>query len=636
LKAIVGEFCEHCQKFIKAPGCYQHIPKCDAQHKANKNLISNLQPIQDAQKRRDLAKREHGYSNLHSVQDYLDELNHELEKIGLKPKKEKATDELGFTPGFYRFIGLGAPNDYLHPLPSNVRTRITDMRKRSHLTMDVAQSFYTPMDNMYGEATGADTWYDYGRVPVSHLEVLSSKRLGALFTACNRPAVDILDNGYDFVKVNDPDGDPIDNDKIDVVRSWERKTFFHKKLTEIVDFDGRSGLGLLMVEKYLKEAQGEKQWRIKAPNTKPERFVTFSAYYMTPNNVYQPDHLDYDKQKWNFTGGLHAASNFHHSRAYVYEGIREPLGLRGLALGELSWVAWMCYLNTQYYILKALAQLGIVTVGINVDREFPTVAETAQYLALLKTMRANNFYVLGRGATLQVENAAGKLGSGINDFMEFLKEDVSAACVFPKNQMFGRSDGGGLDGAGAIVSKEDYLASNLSVKQSRIKHDIMWILQEMAGFTGLESYIPRFNIDLHKTQEQRFKEQLMKEQVEQTEMMTKQMKLQEPLMRKQVKLQKEMADVQLKMLKEDPEKLLLQSSEDEENLKTKENKPKKDFTTNYHILKFRYDMMAHQYIENDKLLKYMSNNAQTFKDVFARENEAYKRLFLKPKVIVRK
>ena len=37
--------------------------------------------------------------------------------------------------------------------------------------------------------------------------------------------------------------------------------------------------------------------------------------------------------------------------------------------------------------------MGTMTVGINVDREYPTVAETAQYLALLKTFQANNFYV---------------------------------------------------------------------------------------------------------------------------------------------------------------------------------------------------------------------------------------------------
>lgn len=563
----------------------------------------------------------------------MDELSDQLEKLGLKPKKEKDIDELGFTPGFYRFVGFGPPNDYLHPIRSTIRTQIDDMRKKSRLTLDSSASFYTPMDDMYGTPSGGDTWYDYGRVPISHLEVLSSKRIGVYFAACNRPATDIMDNGFDFVKTSDPDGDPIENDNIKIIRNWmgKQQIQFNRKITDIVDYDARSGLGHFIIDKYLKEERGPISWAKKAPNTKPESIITFSSYYMTPNNVYQPNHLDYNRQKWNFTGGLHAASDLHNSRVYVYEGLREPLGLRGLALGELCWIACMCYLNIQYYLLKGMAQMGTMTVGINVDREFPTVAETTQYLALLKLFQANNFYVLGRGATLQVANVASKLGAGVKDFMEFLKEDMSAAWVFPKNQLFGRSDGGGISGAGAIVTKEDYIGSNLSVKQSKIKNPIMWMLRDMCGFAGLEDKTIRFNIDLHKTSEQRMKEQLMKEQVEQTKMMTEQMKLQQPLFKKQIKLQKEMADVQLEMMKRDPQKLLEMSMKDEENTDENTTKPKPktqgDFSIDY--LKTKYDMLVRQYQENDKLLKYMREDTKMLANVLDRETTAYQRLFLK-------
>ena len=547
-----------------------------------------------------------------------------MQKEGLKTGNEE--DELGFSKGFFKFVGLKTPQDYLYPPSNAIQTRINDMRK-----MDTAQSFYTPLDNMYSTGTGKDTWYDFGRVPVSHLEVLSSKRVGALFTACNRPAVDIFDNDWEWVKRNDPEGDAIDiykNKELEKLQGWMDDIRFKRKLMDIVDFDARTGLGHLVVDKYLHEPRLALNWQKQAPKTHPESFVTFSSYFMTPTNNYQPNHLDYDRSKWNFTGGLNGAFNIHHSRVFVYEGLREPMGLRGIALGELCWTAWMCYLNIQYYILKGLAQLGTVTVGISVDREFPTTAETTQYLALLKTMRANNFYVLGRGAQLHVENAAAKLGGGIKDFMEFLKEDISAATVFPKNQMFGRPEGGGLAGAGAVVSKEDYLASNLSPKQSKIKPDMMWILRNMCGFSGLEGIIPRFKIDLHKTQEQRFKEQLMKEQVSQTEMMTEQMELSQGLFKKQIKLQKEMADVQLKMLQDNPEQLLQQSDKDEENLE--EKKPQaKDFTSDFAVLNWRLDLLKRQYVQNDTLLKYINSNAQIIHSTLDNENEAFKRLFLK-------
>lgn len=502
--------------------------------------------------------------------------------------------------------------------------------------MDTSGAFYTPTDNMYGMPSGGDTWYDFGRVPVSHLNALSSKRIGVLFAACNRPAVDVMDNGFDIVNTNDIDGDPVENDRIGKMRNWmdQREIQFNRKIMDIIDFDARTGLGHFVIDKYIKEKRGPMSWNKQAPKTKPESIKTFSSYYMTPNNVYQPNSLDYDRNLWNFTGGLHAASNLHYSRVYVYEGLREPMGLRGLALGELAWIASMCYLNIQYYTLKGLSQMGTMTVGITVDREFPTTAETAQYLALLKVFQANNFYILGRGAQLQVANVLGKLGGGLKEFMEFVKEDQSAAWCFPKNQLFGRAEGGGLEGAGAIVSKEDYIASNLSVKQSKISPVIMWILRDMCGFAGLEDKTVRFNIDLHKTSEQRMKEQLMKQQVKQTEMMTEQMELQQPLFKKQIKLQKEMADVQLKMLKENPQALLEQSTKDEENLEegqTKKPKKQGDFapTLDFIKLKWHYDMLAKQYYENDKLLRYMNSNYKHITKAHELENEAYKRLFLK-------
>lgn len=543
-------------------------------------------------------------------------------------------DELGFTPGFYKWLNIGYPHDYLHPLRPAIQNRINDMRAITGLTKDTSGSFFTPTDNMYGMPSGGDTWYDFGRVPVSHLNVLASKRIGVLFAACNRPATDVMDNGFDIVKTSDPDGDPIvDNSNIEKMRNWMnfREIQFNRKIMDLIDFDARTGLGHFVIDKYLKEEIGPMSWNKQAPNTRPESIKTFSSYYMTPNNVYQPYRLDYDRNEWNFTGGLHAASNLHHSRVFVYEGLREPMALRGLALGELAWVASMCYLNIQYYLLKGLSQMGTMTVGITVDREFPTTAETAQYLALLRTFQANNFYVLGRGAQLQVANTVGQLSSGIKDFMEFIKEDQSAAWCFPKNQLFGRAQGGGLEGAGAIVSKEDYIASNLSVKQSKIGPVIMWILKDMCGFSGLDDKMVRFNIDLHKTSEQRMKEQLMKDQIKQSEMMTEQMKLQQPLFKKQIKLQKEMADVQLKMLKENPQALLEQSSKDEENLEEGETKKKGDFvpTLDFIKLKWHYDLLLRQYTENDKLLNYMNANWRYITKLHDQENTAYKRLFLK-------
>lgn len=556
----------------------------------------------------DEAKGLHGYNNLKAFDDYIEEMNHWLEKLGLKKGNEK-TDKHGFTKDFYEFLRVPKrPRDYQHPLAPQIAKKY-DMLQGDTTTAP----FYTPLDNMYGTPTGGDTWYDRGRVPVSHLMPLASKRLGVIYRACNGVSHDVVDNGFDFVKYSDMDTplDPKKNKLIEEILGWMRRTRFKRKIVEILDWDCRSGLGHLIVEKYLKQSRSYKNWQKKSPPTKPEKFVTFSSFYMTPNNIYQPDRLDYDRQLWNFTGGLQGASNIHHSRVYVMEMRREELGLRGIALAETCWVACMCYLNIQYYILKSLAQLGNVMVGVQVDQEYPTPTTVSHYLSVLNTMRANNFYVLGRGAQFLVQNAISQLGSGINDFMEFLKEELSAAFIVPKNQFFGRSEGGGLSGAGAVVTKEDYLGSNISTKQLILTDEMMYILTEICNFIGLDDITVKFNIDLLKTKEQQLKEKMMEEQLAQQEVITKQSDLSFGLFKKQIKLQKQIADVQLQLLEEDPEGFMDQSGEDEENLQEKPVKKGEDFVERIKpYLQKKLDFLQYEFKNNSKLLNWINRNTK--------------------------
>jgi len=622
------EVCPYCGKLFHRLGIRNHKEACRRLTKEEGGKFISKEPlIEAASKRRDLAKKELGYSNLNTVGDYIDELNRELEKNGLKKPTEKV-DQFGFTEDFYRFMGefgIGRPRDYYHRISPAIARRIDDMRG------DTTQPFYTPIDDMYGSATGYDYWHDSGRIPVSHLQALCSKRVGVFFRVCNGSAKDIVDNRFEFVKFSDLDTpiDPSKNSNIEMLLGWMRRTRFNRKLVEEVDFSQRTGLGHIAVEKYLKEKQDASLWKKKAPNTKPERFVSFSAYYMTPTNVNQANRLDYDKNQWKFLGGLQGASTLHESRVHVLEMEREEMALRGLALAETCWVAGMCYLNIQYYILKSLAQLGTVTIGVNVDKEFPTPAEVAKYLAMLNTMKANNFYVLGRGATLKIENAASKLGSGINDFMEFLKEDISAACTFPKNQLFGRSDGGGLSGAGAIVTKEDYLGSNISPKQLYMADETMYILTELCHFTGLEDITLKFNIDLLKTKEQRLKEQMMEDQVAQSHVMLEQTELGHKLFKRQMALQISMAKLQQKMFKENPEAFMERSQMDEENLKEPETKEEKqDFMRRQDLFmkdKIHLNILQQEFKNNEKLLDWLTKDSQKLMRMYNQNDFAWRR-----------
>ena len=459
------------------------------------------------------------------------------------------------------------------------------------------------MDDFYGSTgSGGDAYYDYGRVPVSHLMVAATYRLGVLFRGCRGVADDVFMNGFDFVKANDFETIV----KRDEIFRWIRRSNMMEKAMERLDFTRRVGLGHL-VGLWNKE-KGIKNSNKPAPNIRPDGFQSFSAYYMTPMNLLESLSYDYVKSMWDFMGGLFSAKMIDHTRVYPLETIRVEGGLRGAAIGEVCWVPLMCYLNTCYYILKGLSQLGLRTVGIQVDQEYPTKKMVESVVENIDKMNDANIYVLGRGSNLISENQASKLGAGIKDYMDFLKQDISSAWIIPINQLFGLSVGGGLDGAGALVSKEDYLSSCISTLQANMTGDLMYIFQEVCGFPNLEELTLRWNLDLHKTKEQRLKEQMMEQQVEQQGIATKQMKLQFELVSVQTELQMEMAEVQKKMLKKDPDTFMGITDKDEENKDIPDKvEHKGDFYTP-NQLKMVYDALENRYLENYKLMKILNMN----------------------------
>jgi len=552
--------------------------------------------VHDVKERRQKAQKEHGYT-IHESADYTTEMIQSLERAKLINNNTKV-NALGFTKEFFDFLGLSGKQarNYHNEAPAHMI---------SALTGDAA-NYFTPVDDFYGTPGGGDTVYDQGRIPVSHLMILASQRLGIVYRACNGTAGDVVRNRFDFV---DYDNKEKVVEKSEIMK-WMRKSRFWDHLGNIVDFDGRTGLGHLIG--YYPGQKGTTNMFKKPPLSRPDSFETFSAYGMTPVNLHDElTKLDYDKQRWKFRGGIIRNALIHEKRVYVLEMRRVEGGLRGLALAEIAWTPLMCYLNTMYYVLKGLSKLGTVMASINSDKEYPTVTEVAKYIELWDLMRANNLFVLGKNATFNLQNTAGTIGQGIEGYLEFLREDISSAWVFPKNQLFGRSQGGGLDGAGALISKEDYLSSNISVKQLQITNDVMYILENMCGFPDMDQVTLRWNIDLHKTEEQRLKEQSMREQLEQIKIQTKQAKLQMGLFRKQITLQKEMSDVQLKMLKQDPTSFMQQSDKDEEN--TEEKKPANNKKTDFIInsLRYRYLILEKEYINNQKLLSYLPHVSQS-------------------------
>ena len=498
----------------------------------------------DVKKRHDKVAKEYGFSDeIKKPKDYIEVLDEALIKSKLKQENEK-TDEWGLTKDFYKFLGIpqGYGKDYRIPLGDGIK------EKFESITSDF-QSYYTPLDDFYGTPGGGDYVYDYGRIPVSHLVVMCTQRLGVAHRGCYSVAKDAFRNRFSFVNYDDPDKE-IKTPEIMTILKWMNQTHLWDHITDTVYFERMTGLGHLIG--YYRGEKGVERMDKSAPRTRPIDFDAFSCYYMTPMNIFDNARLDYNKSKWDYIGGVPTQTTIHHSRVHVLETRKVEGGLRGIAIPELCWIPLICYLNTCYYILRSLSQLGTVLVGATVAQEYPSAELTQKYLDLFAKMRANKFYIFGKNMDFKLMNAAGKIGEGIDSYLEFLREDISSAWIIPKNQLFGRAEGGGLEGAGALVSKEDYLASNLSTLQMDITDDIMDILQNMCHFPDLGNVTLRWNLDLHKTEQQRLTEQLMREQLEQAKVQTKMVKIQKKLMG----MQYEQAMMQFEQFKKNPQLLL--------------------------------------------------------------------------------
>jgi hypothetical protein len=456
-----------------------------------------------------------------------------------------------------------------------------------NLTSDFAE-VYSPVADFYGQADIGDTYADYGRVPTEHCMAMSTFRVGCAWRACDGVSNDVFRNRFEFVEIDNIEKVV----KRPEIMKWMRDTGFWDQMYQDLSFDRRAGNGYL-VAWYPGDRKTEDLRKPYKGSKRPNYLKAHSPSWLFPVNVEQRFEMrtDFRKEEWDFTGGHLGGTRIHHSRIHVLESRYVEGNVRGLSILEPTYTALICFMNSMIFILKALGQTGTATIGVQSQNPIPLATEVQAYLDFLNEMRANKFYVLGKDAKMMIENAASKIGSGVRDYVEFLMEDISSSWIIPKNILFGRSDGGGLDGAGALVSKEDYLASCLSTIQGQLVNDIMKILEDLAGFKDLDNLTLRWNLDLHKTEEQRLKEQIMRVQFEQEELNLKYQKKMIKFQMNMMERQDALSEIQLKQAKlqfnefeKDPSLLLgnqgetnKQANEDDQ-AKKPEKLPSVDFT----------------------------------------------------------
>jgi uncharacterized protein (UPF0335 family) len=236
--------------------------------------------------------------------------------------------------------------------------------------------------------------------------------------------------------------------------------------------------------------------------------------------------LDYEQEEWEFTGGLINSQTIHRDRINVLTTRPVAGSWRGISVFEPIWLSLMCYFQAIIFLTKGIAKWGNAVPILKMGNSEVDDTAFENWLDLMIEYQANYFYLIGKDDELDFKNA--KLGQGMSEYIEFLKEDISSGLGIPLNFLFGRSVSGGIGGEGALTAERNYMQTIANV-QKQISDDVVAVVKS-CGF-DVEGLRPSWNLALQKTSEQEIREQMMQTQLEilkeQLEQMRNQTEIQE-------------------------------------------------------------------------------------------------------------
>lgn len=369
---------------------------------------------------------------------------------------------------------------------------VKTLKMRNAIKQDTVP-LYRPSDNIFVSASGITS---DSRPGLDDLWALSNIRIGPAWFVTNNMAADVVRNWHQFV---DPDTrKPIKNEHTSAILKWAIKSDLRNQAHQLLRKERAMGTAFLV--KYW-TANDKGKMDQPPPKAPPRKFRAFSPRYMTPINLNESNELDYNEDVWRFSGGIFADFNIHQDRVHVLCTRPEEGHWRGLSVHEPVWLSEVGYMQCFIYLVKRFRQFGSV-VPAWYAKDFQPVKEIAnKYLDLMNEYTNELQFVLSNEDKLVFEQT--QIGKGVQEGFEQYKEDMSSAWRAPLNQLFGRSVGGGLQGAGALVSKEDLLQEESNIQMS-LTDDFLKIYSD-AGW-DVENYDLEWLMSIRKTDEQKLRE----------------------------------------------------------------------------------------------------------------------------------
>jgi len=347
-------------------------------------------------------------------------------------------------------------------------------------------NMYTPTDDWWGTPSGEDN-----RPSFHDCEALASERVGFGWHLTKLAAGDVVRNGFDFI---DYENRII---KKPHVFKWMIRSDFMNQLETLLRYERTYGVAFLV--KYWGKND---KFETKPPKKPPLKFQAFPPTVLTPYNVTETGLLDYDEEVWEFVGGKYNTTFIHKDRIHVLITRKVPDDWRGLSVFEPIYFSSVAYVNLIINMSKGLAKFGNVIMQYMLPEEFPSIEMYREYAELVEDFKATYTFIVGKDQEVKFQDT--KIATGVNEFGEFLKEDICSGTGFPLNELFGRAVSGGIGGQGALTSERGKIQT-ISNIQHNISDDVWKIIRDCGW--RLDDLMVKFRLDLQKTERARLEEE---------------------------------------------------------------------------------------------------------------------------------
>lgn len=389
-----------------------------------------------------------------------------------------------------------------------------DVHRRSDF-----KRYYSPSDNIYNDTPSGR---DAGRPPLQDLAMCMDSRIGFGQKITRNLARSAVRNRMEFIDITTEK--VVLNDAVNDIKSWTVKTNFWNAFEDCLAFERCYGLGFIVYY----WSKNDDFTKSPPKNKPPIAFQAFPPSVLTPLNLTETGLLDYDKEVWEFSGGIFSHSKIHKDRVFVLVTRPVTFDWLGLSVFEPIWLSTMAYFQVVQGGVKNISKWGEMIPIFRMAQDAPTREMYTEYLDLVDEFRQNYTFVLGQGDSLELKST--ELAKGLTEFTEFIKEDIVSGTGTTLNWLFGRSVTGGIGGQGALTAERAVVATIAD-----IQHDIsqpLWTI--FNRWFNVKDIRPQFQLDLQKTKASRLIEEQMQLQNDILEEQLKMLKLQRLAFKEQI------------------------------------------------------------------------------------------------------